>query len=74
MRPTPGAVSNSGDGPEDHQLWCTADQKHRWVASTLVLIEPRLRRLKGYRHLPRLRAALQAKIQKVEHVEGSRVA
>lgn len=40
--------------------WRTAEQKHRWVASALLAIEPRLRRIKGYRHLPLLRAALQA--------------
>jgi putative transposase len=40
--------------------WRTSDQKHRWVASALLAIEPRLRRIKGYRHLARLRAALQA--------------
>lgn len=40
--------------------WRTSDQKHRWVASALLAIEPRLRRIKGYRHLARLRDALQA--------------
>jgi putative transposase len=50
----------------DH--WRTSDQKQRWVASALLLIEPRLRRIKGYRHLPQLRAALQAKIGKAERV------
>jgi hypothetical protein len=29
------------------------------VATALLDIEPRLRRIKGYRHLPLLRAALQ---------------
>ncbi len=43
--------------------WRTSDQKHRWVASALLAVEPRLRRIKGYRHLARLRAALQADIQ-----------
>ena len=56
----------------DH--WRTSDQKQRWVASALVLIEPRLRRIKGYHHLPQLRAALRAKIGKVERVEGARIA
>jgi transposase-like protein len=40
--------------------WRTADQKHRWLAAALLDIEPRLRRIKGYRALPLLRAALQA--------------
>ncbi len=43
--------------------WRTSDQKHRWVASALLAIEPRLRRIKGNRHLLRLQAALQADIQ-----------
>jgi transposase-like protein len=43
--------------------WRNSDQKQRWVASALLDIEPRLRRIKGYRHLPTLRAALRADIQ-----------
>jgi hypothetical protein len=54
--------------------WRTSDQKQRWVASALNLIEPRLRRIKGYRHLPQLRAALQAKSGKAERGEGTRIA
>ncbi len=42
--------------------WRNSDQKQRWVASALLEIEPRLRRIKGYRHLPLLRAALQREI------------
>ena len=56
----------------DH--WRTADQKHRWVASALLLIEPRLRGIKGYRHLPLLRAALQTAIGRAEKSEGIAVA
>ena len=52
--------------------WRNSDQKQRWVASALPVcvprtgrldIEPRLRRIKGYRHLPTLRAALQGEIR-----------
>jgi transposase-like protein len=42
--------------------WRTSDQKQRWVASALLMIEARLRRIKSYRHLPLLRAALQREI------------
>lgn len=38
--------------------WRNGVQKHRWVASALLDIEPRLRRIKGYRALPQLRAAI----------------
>ena len=42
--------------------WRTSEQKHRWVASALLIIEPRLHRLKSYRHLHLLREALQREI------------
>jgi putative transposase len=48
----------------DHvDRWRNSDQKQRWVASALLDIEPRLRRVKGYRHLPTLRAVLQGQIR-----------
>lgn len=40
--------------------WKNSDQKQRWLASALLDIEPRLRRVRGYQHLPALRRALQA--------------
>jgi len=40
----------------DH--WRTSDQKQRWLAAALLDIEPRLRRIKGFRALPLLRQAL----------------
>ena len=42
--------------------WTNSSQRHRWVATALLDIEPRLRRLKGYRHLPMLRQAIQAEL------------
>jgi hypothetical protein len=39
--------------------WTTSDQKQRWLATTLLELEPRLRRLRGYRALPQLRTALK---------------
>jgi hypothetical protein len=36
-------------GRVDH--WKSSAQKHRWLAAVLLDIEPRLRRLLGYRHL-----------------------
>lgn len=39
--------------------WKNSDQKHRWLASALLAIEPNLRRIKGYSALPQLRKALQ---------------
>ncbi len=43
--------------------WTNSNQRQRWLATALVDIEPRLRRVKGYRHLPRLREALQRALQ-----------
>lgn len=54
--------------------WRTSDQKHRWVASALLAIEPRLRRIKGYRHLAPLQAALQRDIQGVAVTAAARIA
>jgi hypothetical protein len=39
--------------------WTATEQQHRWLATILLEIEPRLRRLRGYRALPQLRVALQ---------------
>jgi len=38
--------------------WQNGAQKHWWVASALLDIEPRLRKIKGYRTLPQLRVAI----------------
>ncbi len=38
--------------------WRNSDQKQRWLAAALLDIEPRLRRVKGFRALPLLRRAL----------------
>ena len=39
--------------------WQTSHQRHRWLATALLDIEPRLRKVMGYRHLPQLRTALK---------------
>lgn len=44
----------------DH--WKNSDQKHRWIAASLLDIEPRLRRVKGMRYLPHLRAAIKKEL------------
>ena len=43
--------------------WKNSSQKQRWFASALLDIEPRLRRVRGYRELPRLRAALMRELE-----------
>jgi putative transposase len=46
--------------------WRNSDQKHRWLAAALIDLEPRLRRVKRYKHLPKLRIAIQRAIQAAE--------
>jgi len=48
-------------GRVDH--WRNSNQKQRWLAAALLNIEPRLRKLSGYRHLPLLRTAIQKELQ-----------
>jgi len=43
--------------------WKNSSQKQRWLASALLDIEPRLRRLCGFHHLPALRAATMKKLE-----------
>jgi len=43
--------------------WKNSNQKQRWLAAALMDIEPRLRRLCGYRHLPKLREAIRADLE-----------
>ena len=45
----------------DH--WQHSSQRHRWLATALLDIEPRLRKVMGYRHLPTLRAALKRELK-----------
>ena len=45
----------------DH--WQNSSQRHRWLATALLDIEPRLRKVMGYRHLPTLRAALKRQLK-----------
>ena len=44
----------------DH--WQNSSQRHRWLATALLDIEPRLRKVMGYRHLPRRRDALKREL------------
>jgi len=54
--------------------WRTSDQKQRWLAAALLDIEPRLRRIKGFRALPLLRGALLAELRGVGTTRGSQAA
>ena len=43
--------------------WKNSNQRHRWLATALLDIEPRLRTVVGFRHLPALREALQRELK-----------
>ena len=45
----------------DH--WKNSSQRQRWLATALVDIEPRLRKVVGYHHLPQRRDALQRELK-----------
>lgn len=53
-----------GQRTDKVDYWRNSDQKHRWLAATLLDIEPRLRKAKGYRYLPQLRVAIQKEIER----------
>jgi transposase-like protein len=39
--------------------WQNSNQRQRWVATALLVIEPRLSKVKGHRHLTELRSAMK---------------
>jgi transposase-like protein len=43
--------------------WKNSNQRHRWLATALLDIEPRMRRVKGHRHLPKLCEALMRELK-----------
>lgn len=45
----------------DH--WKNSSQRQRWLATSLIDIELRLRKVAGYRHLPKLREALKRELK-----------
>lgn len=43
--------------------WQNSNQRQRWLATALLEVEPRLRKIKGYRHLAQLREALKRELK-----------
>ena len=50
----------------DH--WKNSEQKQRWLATALLDLEPRLRRIRNYRALPLLRDALRRQLESKKSV------
>ena len=59
-------MSQVGQYTDKVDYWKTSSQKHRWIAAALLEIEPRLRRIKGYRYLPTLRVALKQRLELIK--------
>ena len=56
-------VVRYGTQPGSIYYWKTSNQRQRWLATALLDIEPRLRRIKGCKHLPLLRQAMRAQMK-----------
>jgi transposase-like protein len=63
-----------GQRTDKVDYWVNSGQKQRWVATALLDIEPALRKVKGYRHLPLLRSAIANQIQQTEEKKNKKVA
>lgn len=49
--------------------WKNSDQRQRWLGTALWTVEPKLRKVKGYRYLPMLRSAMMRFKQKNQQAE-----
>ena len=45
------------------KYWKTSDQRYRWIASSLIEIEPRLRKINNYRRLNILKEKVKAEVE-----------
>jgi transposase-like protein len=55
-------MSQIGQRTDKVDYWRNSNQKHRWLATALFDIEKRLKKIKGYQHLPLLRFAIKRKL------------
>lgn len=51
--------------------WNNSNQRYRWLATALLDIQPRLRKIKGYRFLLMLRQALQKELKLVPDIQDA---
>jgi len=51
-----------GQKTDKVDYWRNSNQKQRWLTTALLDIEPRLNRIKGYKHLPELRPVIQMEL------------
>lgn len=61
--PIESLLSQVGQYTDKVDRWRNGRHVQEWTASALMRIEPRLRRVRGWRELPRLRTALQRELK-----------
>jgi transposase-like protein len=59
-------MSLVGQRTDKVDYWKNSSQKQRWVASALLMIEPSLRRVQGFKYLYRLRDALKNEVSRLK--------
>jgi len=64
-------LSCVGQNTDKVDYWGNSNQKQRWLAASLLDIEPRLSRIRGYRYLPELRGAIKEEIRKRYEIQSS---
>lgn len=62
-------MSLIGQKTDKVDYWKTSNQKQRWVATSLLYIEGRLNKVRGYQHLGKLRRLLQKELAKITREE-----
>ena len=55
-------MSQIGQKTDKVDFWSNSNQKQRWIAVSLLDIEKRLKKIKGYQHLPLLKKAIKRKL------------
>ena len=55
-------MSQIGQKTDRVDYWKNSNQKQRWLATALLDIEPRLRKIRGYKYLYLLRIALKKEL------------
>ena len=56
-------MSQIGQKTDKVDCWRNSNQKHRWLAVSLLDIEKRLQKIKGYQHIPLLRIMIKRKLK-----------
>jgi putative transposase len=55
-------MSQIGQRTDKVDYWRNSNQKHRWLATVLLDIEKRLKKIKGYKHISLLRFSIKRKL------------